>query len=225
MDAHALSHLPRTSDLTDEQLVAHVLDGDTRLFAAIVRRYNQRLYRVARSITRDEHEAEDVVQQTFLFAFQKLSQFAGRAQFSTWLTRITVNEALARVRRRKRAGELELSELRQPAATTKTPEDAVALREATRLLENAIDELAPNARLVLMMRDIEEMSTAETAAVLDISDEAVRVRLHRARASLREALLARVGAADGKAFSFAGARCDRIVAAVFAALPSGGAAR
>jgi len=213
--------LPRTSKAHDNELIELVRAGDTDQFAILIRRYNQRLYRVARSITRDENEAEDVTQQAFLSAFQNLAQFAGRAQFSSWITRIAVNEAFARTKKKRRyvalAAEQEAHAERQDGEAVSPEHDAIR-GEARGILERALDELAAHHRTVFVLRDVEELTTAETAAALDITEEAVRTRLHRARAALRELLLDRFGLAAADVFPFAGARCDRIVAYVFGRL-------
>ena len=215
MTVVALAELPCESPFRDDELLADVAAGRISEFAVLVRRYNRRLYRVARTITGDSIEAEDVVQQTFLAAFQNLSQFAGRAKFSTWLTRIAVNEALAHVRRRRRSDPSHLEDaLRTSFEEVDTPEQVARRRQSAQQLEDAIDELAPRYRTVLVMRDLEEMTTTETAAALELTEQAVRVRLHRARASLRNALIAQEDTTQGEPFPFAGARCDRIVASV-----------
>ena len=221
--AVALNNLPKRSSAVDADIVQQVCAGDTAQFAVIIRRYNQRLYRIARSITGDESEAEDVTQQTFLSAFQHLDQFAGRAEFSSWLTRIAVNESFARARKKKRFALLaDVEQIPEDADlyrnTASSPENNVMRREASAILEAALDKLAERHRTVFVLRDVEELSTAETAAVLEITDEAVRTRLHRARAALRELLLDHFGLAPTDVFPFAGLRCDRIVAGVFAVL-------
>ncbi len=207
--------------LSDEQVVQRVLAGDTACFEIIMRRYNQRLYRVSLSILHDDHEAEDVMQETYVRAYQHLRQFAGRAKFSTWLTRIGVHEALARVHRRGRFLELEPSAdpkgdpMDAFPATALGPEQLASTAELGRLLEQAIDALPEGYRSVFMLRDVEEMSTEETAECLEITVENVKTRLHRARAMLRRELYARAGATGPAAFSFMAVRCDRIVARVF----------
>jgi RNA polymerase sigma-70 factor (ECF subfamily) len=156
------------------------------------------LYRVARGILRDRWEAEDVMQAAYVRAYQHLSQFAGRAKFSTWLTRIAVHEALNRVEERSRFRYLEeMSSPESPASDMvrskdPNPEQWVSCLEHARVLERAVQALPPKYRVVVMMRDLEEMSVAETAACLEITEENVKVRLHRARAMLRHAIYARV---------------------------------
>lgn len=213
---------PQVEQWTDEQVIERVLGGETAAFEVIMRRYNQRLYRVARAILRDDHEAEDVMQDTYVRAYQHLAQFAGRARFSTWLIRIAVHEALARKRRRQRLEGLDAltgpsGELLMPASTSLDPESCAANGELHHLLEAAILSLPEDYRTVLVLRDVEEMTTAEAAAILQISEENAKVRLHRARVLLRKQLYARTRATTA-AFSFPATRCDRVVAGVFARL-------
>lgn len=183
---------------SDEALVAKILQGETLLFEVIMRRHSQRLYRVARGILRDRCEAEDVMQAAYVRAYQHLSQFAGRAKFSTWLTRIAVHEALNRLEERGRVRYIEeMSGPESPASDVvrsqePSPEQCASSREQARVLERAVQALPPKYRVVVMMRDLEEMTVAETASCLDITEENVKVRLHRARAMLRHAIYARV---------------------------------
>ena len=204
---------------SDEEIVERVLEGESALYEIIMRRYNQRLYRAARAILRDDGEAEDVLQDTYVRAYQHLAQFAGRARFSTWLTRIAVHEALARVRRRDRLEPIESEDSDKGGfmlqAKDPDPETQTAQAEMGRLLETAILSLPEIHRTVLMLRDVEEMSTEEAAEALDISEENVKVRLHRARAMLRKELYARAGATTANAFQFMATRCDRVVLEVF----------
>ena len=205
---------------TDEELAGHVLAGETALFELVMRRHNERLYRVARAITKDEREAEDVLQQSYLNAFANLRQFNGNARLATWLTRITINEALARVKRSRKFEPFDETgstvEPFDPQSVPPSPERQAFTGELRNLLEWAIDGLADGAREVFMLRDVEGMSTAEAAEVLGVSADVVKTRLSRARASLRRALLARTGAATSEAFRFQRPRCDRVVAYVLA---------
>lgn len=208
---------------TDEQVVERVLAGETALYEIIMRRYNQRLYRVVRAILRDDSESEDVLQDAYVRAYQHLGQFEKRAPFSTWLARIAVNEALARIRRRNRFDQLDADahngeSLVDQSKAPVDPEQTTSKAELTKLLEEAVLALPEQYRTVLMLRDMEEMSTAETAAALSISEVNVKVRLHRGRALVRKHLFARAGASGKAAFPFMGARCDRVVARVFARL-------
>ena len=210
--------LLESAEQSDEDVVQQVLDGNTALFELIMRRHNERLYRAARAITRDEREAEDVIQQAYLNAFSNLRQFKGHAQFATWLTRIAINEALARVRRRGRYEPLDDAASnveRVPSGnSTPDPERQAFSGELRDLLEWAIDTLPDGAREVFVLRDVEGLSTAETAASLGVSEDVVKTRLSRARGALRRALLARAGASASDAFRFQRPRCDRVVALV-----------
>jgi RNA polymerase sigma-70 factor, ECF subfamily len=210
---------PRPQDVEredDQALFARVRAGETALFAVIMRRHNQNLYRIARGILRDDGEAEDVVQQAYLSALT--GNFRGDAQLSTWLTRIVINESLARLRKRSGGLALVADEPMNERDESPTPEDRASTRELAGLLENAIDALPDHYRTVFVLREIEELTTEQTAGALALSEEAVRVRLHRARTMLRADLDQRLGEAAREVFRFDGARCDRIVAAVLAEL-------
>lgn len=205
---------------TDQEVVARVKAGDTALYEIIMRRYNQRLYRITLAILRNDAEAEDVVQDTYVRAYQHLEQFAGLAPFSIWLTRIAVHEALRRLRSRGRNQPLGCTEddgegFPNMVETSLDPEQRASVSELGHLLEEAVLDLPGGYRTVVMLRDIEEMSTSETAAALDITEQNVKVRLHRAHAMMRESLFARIGSSGKTAFPFMGARCDRIVLGVF----------
>lgn len=200
----------------DPEIVARVVAGDVALFEILVRRHNQRIYRAVRAILRGDEEVEDVMQQAYLNAYQHLAQFAGDAQFSTWLTRIAVNEALARRRKQGNAfmqGEEEVM-LRLVDETTPDPERGASAAELRELMEREVAGLPDAFRAVIMLRDVEGMSTAEAAAVLEISEDLVKTRLHRARTMLRDNLYRRAGVTLQSAFVFGNARCDRVVAAV-----------
>ena len=215
----------RSERWSDEEIVDRIKAGDTALYEIIMRRYNQRLYRVARAILHDDAAAEDVMQDAYVRAYQHLHQFAARAPFSAWLTRIAVHEALARLRLRDRTqqfdgadsdGEISMNMVE----TSLDPEQSASTAELGDLLEAALLGLPLQYRAVLILRDVEEMSTIETAAALDLTEENVKVRLHRGRAMVRSWLFDRVGANAKNAFPFMGARCDRVVHAVFARLAS-----
>jgi RNA polymerase sigma-70 factor, ECF subfamily len=207
--------------LSDEDVVSRVLGGETGMFEIVMRRHNQRLYRTARAILRNDTEAEDVMQDTYVRAYEHLDQFAGRAKFSTWLTRIAVHEALARQRHGNRYRTSESSPEREGdpmdrfASLAPNPEQHASNSEMRRRLEEAVETLPDIYRTIFMLRDVEEMSTAEAAEVLDIGEENVKVRLHRARALLRKNLYARAGMENNEAFTFHAVRCDRVVANVF----------
>jgi RNA polymerase sigma-70 factor (ECF subfamily) len=198
-------------------------------FEQLMRRYNQRLFRVARSILKDEADAEDALQEAYLQAYRKMGEFRGEAELSTWLTRIVINQALMRVRKRQRdrvvvpfqnradgtAQELEVAD-----RLAESPTDAALRGEVRKVLERRIDALPEAFRTVFVMREVEEMTARETAEALGIPEATVRTRLFRARALLREALDRDIDTARGGVFGFDGARCDRIVAAVLSRLPS-----
>ena len=204
-----------TDFLPDNQLVRRVLAGETALFEVIVHRHSQRVYRAARAVLRDDDEAADVVQETFVRAYRKLGQFAGRSKLSTWLTRIGVYEARAR-RRKSRARAVPAGETADPSSFRKgvdselDPERGVLAREVRALLEAAIEDLPDHYRTVFVMRLVEEMSTAETADVLQLSEDVVKTRLRRARALVRAKLRAAIGPLGREAFPFAGARCQKM---------------
>lgn len=199
--------------LTDIQLVRRVLAGEAALFEILVHRHSQRVYRAARAILRLDDEAADVVQETYLRAFRNLKQFAGQAKFSTWLTKIAIYEARAR----KRRGRARDEDLRAIATTNAAwnpnsddPEKLALVGEVRTILEAAIDTLPDKYRTVFVMRGVEEMSTAETADCLRLSEDAVKTRLRRARALLRKKLYSAVGPTRREAFRFAGKRCQRM---------------
>jgi len=205
---------------SDAEIIQQVLAGNTALFELLMRRYNERIYRAARSIVRDEQEAEDIMQQAYVNAFTHLRQFNGSAQFSTWLTRIAINEALARVRRRGRyeAFDDDLSNVEPFMSTNpvQSPERQAFAGELRGLLEWAIDTLPDGMREVFVLRDVEGLSTAEVAESLEVSEDVVKTRLSRGRAALRRALLERTGASAPEAFRFYRPRCDRVVQQVLA---------
>jgi RNA polymerase sigma-70 factor (ECF subfamily) len=211
---------------TDEQVVAAVLGGRQELFEVLIRRYNQRLYRVVRAVLRsDEDEIEDVMQQAYVNAYLHLDQFAGRAMFSTWLTKIALYEALSRARRLGRT--ISLDETAEGSSesmgdrmqvNTPDPERQALTGELRDALEGAIEHLPPAYRTVFMLREVEGLSTSESADVLGVREEVIKTRLHRARHMLRDDLFDRVGASSSAAFTFEAPRCDAMVARVFAAL-------
>jgi RNA polymerase sigma-70 factor (ECF subfamily) len=215
--------LPAAVELApDEEIVQRVLDGDVPLFEILMRRYNQRLYRVARGILSNENEAEDVVQEAYVRAFEHLNQFAGRAQFSTWLTKIAVYEASARQRKRHRfepIGNMDLDATPVNASPMDAAETATR-REVVDILAQAIDALPADLRAVVALRIIEGLSTAETAECLELSPANVKTRLHRAKRSLRSWMEARLGQEFQQLYAFDGERCDRIVRQVFARIAS-----
>ena len=193
--------------LSDEQVVSRTLSGQTALFEVLMRRHNERIYRAARAILRDESEAEDVVQQAFVNVYSHLRQFDGRSKFSTWLTRIAIHEALARVRRRDRYRNMDsdspfTAQLATLMTSTPDPERQAFACELGVLVESAIDRLPDGAREVFVLRQVEEMSTEEVAATLDVSEAVIKTRLLRARATLRRDLYRHAGIAESNAFRF-----------------------
>lgn len=216
------------TEMTDAEVIRQVLQGNTAIFELLMRRYNERIYRAARAIVRNEREAEDVMQQAYVNAFAHLRQFNGSARFSTWLTRIAVNEALSRVRRGARYEALDEEFLNvEPLMTSspsESPERQAFTTELRELLEWAIDELPDGTREVFMLREVEGLSTAEAAECLGVSEDVVKTRLSRGRSVLRRLLLARAGATTQEAFRFHRPRCDRIVAHVLSRLDEEGSA-
>jgi RNA polymerase sigma-70 factor, ECF subfamily len=210
---------------TDEALVNRARARDGAAFELLMRRHNQRIYRVVRSILRDPDEIEDVIQQAYMQAFLHLDQFGGAARWSTWVCRIAINEALARLRQRGRFVSMDAASEEAMTDFDKVssgdPERAAAGREFGHMVEQAIDGLPEIYRAVLIMREVEGMSTSEAAAVLDVEPEVVKTRLHRARASLRTAIENRVGDQMKNAYTFGNERCDRVVAAVLNRLSIG----
>jgi RNA polymerase sigma-70 factor (ECF subfamily) len=215
--------------LDDGSLAERARNRDGAAVRLIMQRHNRRLYRVARSVLNDEAEAEDVVQETYVRAFTHLDSFRGEAQLSTWLTRIALNEALGRLRRRRTTVGLtdidvindqgEARVIYLPSARQDSdPEAAVARAQVRNLLERAVDELPASFRMVFVLRDIEEMSTEETASHLGLRPETVKTRLHRARRLLRQSLDRSLSSAVGDVFPCAGARCARITEAVLTRL-------
>jgi RNA polymerase sigma-70 factor (ECF subfamily) len=208
----------------DSVLATRTAAGDEAAFEALMRRYNRKLFRVARSILKNDADAEDAVQDAYLQAYRRLGDFRGEAQLGTWLTRIVINQALMRLRADRRdRGVLSFhddhTDARGPEVPderSESPTDAAFRAEIRRLLEHRIDELPMAMRTVLVMRDIEDMSVQETAESLGIPPATVRTRLFRARALLREMLARDTDTASLDLFGFDGARCDRVVAAVLA---------
>jgi len=218
----------RTS-LTDAEIVGRITAGEGALFEILMRRYNQRVYRAARAVVKNEAEVEDVMQQAYFNAFRHLHQFERRSQFSTWLIRIVLNEAFSRRRKAEPLRPTATEHLahidgprREPLESLKSPEADPERRayanELQRVLEAAVDELPESYRTVFMLRDIEGLSTAEASEGLGLNEEAVKTRLHRARVMLRRSLAARIGPMSTTSFQFPATRCDRVVAAVFAKL-------
>ena len=206
----------------DAELVRRALSRDEAAVRAIMQANNRRLYRLARGILRNDAEAEDVVQDTYVRAFTHLEEFRGDSSLSTWLSRIAMNEALGRLRRQKPG--VEWSELEKsapqaqiiafPLASGDDPEKSMAQREIQHVVEHAIDELPEPFRLVFITRVIEGMNVEETAEILGLKPETVKTRLHRARNLLRGNVERKIGPVVMEAFPFAGRRCERLTEAV-----------
>jgi RNA polymerase sigma-70 factor, ECF subfamily len=199
----------KLEELTDQELIERVRGGAREDFEVLVRRHNQRLYRAARAIMKSDDEAEDIVQQAWLEVFRNLAQFRGDAAFTTWATRIAVNAAITHARKRP-----VIAEVPEGVAMDKPDED-LERAELGHLLEECLERLPQGNREVMVLRDVLELDTAETAQMLGLSEEAVRVRLHRARAALAAELTERM---INKVYSFAGERCARITRNVMAAI-------
>lgn len=213
-----------TNPPTDLELAQRAGGGDERAFEAIMRRNNRALYRAARSILRDDADAEDAVQDAYWRAYRAIGTFQGESKLATWLTRIVINEALQKMRKRKQDSGTAAMEnvvnfearLDEAAGGADTPESAAARAQTRRLIERKIDELPAAFRTVFVLRALEEMSVEETAVCLDIPEATVRTRYFRARGLLRLALAREIDGVVDDAFAFAGERCDRIVSSVLA---------
>jgi RNA polymerase sigma-70 factor (ECF subfamily) len=211
----------------DIDLARAVAAGDQNAFKTLMRRHNQILFRTARSILRDDQEAEEVVQDAYLLAYRGMHHYRGEAKLSTWLIRIVANRAIRRRQRLGRdrtifsAGEAQLGEEENNMgeSTLQTPESAAANSELRHLLESHIDRLPDLYREIFVLRGVEELSSEETAEILGIPEATVRTRFFRARHLLSKALAADIDHVFGEVYAFAGDRCDRIVAGVLARLP------
>jgi RNA polymerase sigma-70 factor (ECF subfamily) len=209
---------------TDEALAARARAGEQTAFELLMRRNNRRVYRTVRAVLREGAEIEDAMQEAYVSAFTHLDQFQGSARWSTWLCRIAYNEALARVRRGRRFVSIDarneegMRDHEPPRTSTPDPERTAADRELARMLEGAIDRLPDIYRSVLVLRQIDGLGVADTAEILEVAEEVVKTRLHRARALLRAEIEDRIGAGLDETFAFDARRCDRVVAAVLARL-------
>ena len=212
------------TELTDEDIVERVRSGDIALYEILVRRHNQRLYRTIRAILRDDRDVEDVMQQAYVDAYTHLDQFRGAARFATWLTRIAVNRAIRNGQGERRQlavvsrdADATLA-IEHTAAPGLDPEHAMYGHELQAVLESLVDDLPDPFRMVFVMREVEGLSTAETAASLSINEDTVKTRLHRAKRLLRDKLDRRLGPAAADIYPFHLSRCDRVVAGVMAAI-------
>jgi RNA polymerase sigma-70 factor (ECF subfamily) len=222
---------PKPASVDDAELVARIARHDQAAFETLMRRYNGKLFRVARAILKDDAEAEDALQEAYLDAYRHIDEFRGEARLGTWLTRIVINQALMRLRKHRgdrvvvpfedgRALEPDPAEADVADEHTESPPAATLRAEIRRALERRIDELPMAFRTVFVMREVEDMTVDETAECLSIPAATVRTRLFRARALLREALARDMDMATVDVFGFAGERCDRIVAGVLARAPA-----
>jgi RNA polymerase sigma-70 factor (ECF subfamily) len=224
VDIMRQAQIPQTSpaESGDTELVQRALARDEAAVRAIMQANNRRLYRLARGILRNDSEAEDVVQESYARAFTHLESFRGDSSLSTWLSRIAMNEALGRLRRRRPAvemdalpqGALEAQIIQFPLAASDDPEKSMAQREIQAVVEHAIDDLPEAFRLVFITRVIEGMNVEETAEILSLKPETVKTRLHRARTMLRDNVEKKIGPVVMEAFPFAGKRCERLTDAV-----------
>jgi RNA polymerase sigma-70 factor (ECF subfamily) len=226
MTLHATS-VPLPRDIGDAELARRVADREEGAVRLLMRRHNQTLYRTARSILRDDSEAEEAVQDAYMKAIAAIGEFRSDARLGTWLTRIVANEALGRLRRLRRGAEVirlegdlpgDVHAIDDARSSTPTPEDEAMQTEARRILESRIDQLPDAFRTVFVLRAVEELSVEETAAALGLPEATVRTRFFRARGLLRESVARSFDEALGNTFGFDGERCDRIVENVVARL-------
>jgi RNA polymerase sigma-70 factor (ECF subfamily) len=210
---------------SDAELANRICRGDQAAFEILMRQYNQRLFRVVRGILKNDADAEEALQDAYLSAYRAFAKFRGDSMLSTWLTRIVINEALGRLRKQRREqvviafrpdnhAKRRFEDAAETDAPSGSPEEAMVRAELRALIEKKIDELPIGFRTVFMMREVEEMTVEETSQCLGIPEATVGTRLFRAKGLLRAALEQEIGVAIQDAFSFAGGRCDRIVAAV-----------
>jgi RNA polymerase sigma-70 factor (ECF subfamily) len=225
--ALAVAPSPSPDDVSLAEAIAR---GDAGALEQLMRRHNQRLFRVARAILKDDDEAEDAVQDAYIAAYRAIGTFRATAKLSTWLTRIAINECYGRLRSRKRDAvvfALPGSEstghdneviVENQVDGGEQPEDSASRGQLRAVLERTIDALPEQFRAVFILREVEELTVEETAACLDLPEATVRTRAFRARALLRESLARDLDAATLDAFHFAGERCDRIVGKVLHAI-------
>ncbi len=220
MPAISINKSTASDQSGDFDLVRRALTRDADAFRTIVRTHNRRLYRIARGVVRNDGEAEDIVQEAYLSAFTHLDTFRGDSSLATWLSRIVINKALGRLRKRRRASDVAAAFIQDaqiiqfPLAFRDDPERGMAQRQILQLIEQATDKLPDLYRLVFVARVIEGMSVEETANLLDIRPETVKTRLHRARHLVRKQLDEHIGPILLDAFPFAGRRCERLTIAV-----------
>jgi RNA polymerase sigma-70 factor (ECF subfamily) len=211
------SHPGESLGLSDQAVIARIRDGEHWCFEILMRRHNRRVFRACRAILRRDDEAEDVMQEAYVRAFEHLADFRGDASFVTWITRIAIHEALARKRREQRFGSLDAApqpSTLMPVDSPRNPEQEVNDQQLRAVLERAIDALPDDFRTVFVLRAVEQMSGAEAAACLDIPEETVKTRLHRARLRLQEVVVRALDESSPRAYEFHLVRCDRVVKGV-----------
>jgi RNA polymerase sigma-70 factor (ECF subfamily) len=222
---------PLRPDIDDEALARRVCERDPGAFELLMRRHNRRLYRVARAMLRDGAEAEDALQDAYIAAYQAMAGFRGQSSLATWLSRVLVNQCLARLRKQARRDNIipmvamadadEQEAHAMPHRESESPDHALGRAELRAVLERKLDALPEAFRTVFVLRCVEELSVEETAQVLEVPEATVRTRLFRARAMLRESLAQEIDLAERDVFCFGGEHCDRVVAAVLARLAAG----
>jgi RNA polymerase sigma-70 factor, ECF subfamily len=203
--------------LSDEAVIARIRDGEPWCFEILMRRHNRRVFRATRAILKRDDEAEDVMQEAYVRAYEHLSEFRAEASFATWLTRIAIHEALARKRKEQRFERLDAAPRASMVMSVephRSPEQQVNDQQLRAVLERAIDALPDEFRTVFVLRAVEQMTGAETAACLDIPEETVKTRLHRARLRLQELIVHALDAKSTQAYEFHLSRCDRVVKGV-----------
>ncbi|HEX9985577.1 MAG TPA: RNA polymerase sigma factor [Thermoanaerobaculia bacterium] len=211
--------VPLSAELTDEEIVRRVVAGERELFELLLRRYNQRIYRAVRAVLRNPDDTEDVMQQAYVSAYRHLHQFEGRSAFATWLTKIALREAAARNKKSvallhmvpELPGDDTMNDFPEPSPD---PEARAVAADLMQHVEAEVAALPETYRSVLLLREVEGLSTEETAACLDLTTDVVKTRLHRARVMLRDALYRRAGVGLQTIFTFGSRRCDRVVARV-----------
>lgn len=224
MESVKLISLPGTSRIPDAEVVERVLHGEKQLYELLMRRHNQKLYRTIRCYLKREAEAEDAMQDTYLKAYEKLHQFRNDSLFSTWLIRIGINTALGKLRESRRSAPANALEdildnnliLQLPEPSLMNPEKIAIQHELKHLLEKAIDRLPEKYRLIYVLREMEDMPVSEISKCLELSESNVKVRVHRAKAMLKEDLYKR--SRSREVFEFGSRHCDALVARVLAAL-------
>lgn len=213
------STLPREGceTLSDIEIVARVIGGEKELFEILMRRHNQKIYRLIRSVVKNQTETEDAMQEVYVKAFLNLRQFEGKSKFATWLSKIAFHESLSRIRKNAKlvlVGEepdLEVFMKSDEESKSQDPQGKLLQREMAAILEDSIAKLPLKYRVVFMLREIEGSSILETAEALDLTPQAVKSRMFRANALLKKMLRQKLGDSRSEVFHFAGARCDRMV--------------